>query len=223
MSPWLALLGWGTLVGLDLVSLPQVMIARPIVAGAVAGLLLGDLEMGLRLGVLFELFQFDILPVGAVRYPEYGPATIAAVAAGQAAGGALGLGLGAVVGLFTAMVGGASLHWLRRANGRAVQAVMARLEAGNPETLVRVHAASIGRDALRAALVTALGLGLAWAAGRLLGGTLTVVGATVLAAAAAGAALAAGAAGLLRLVGRGPGLGWFAAGLVAGAGVAWLR
>jgi len=127
------------------------------------------------------------------------------------------------VGLFTAMVGGASLHWLRRANGRAVRAVLARLEAGNPETLVRVHAASIGRDALRATLVTALGLGLAWAAGRLLGGTLTVVGATVLAAAAAGAALAAGAAGLLRLVGRGSGLGWFAAGLVAGAGVAWLR
>ncbi|MGH7569762.1 MAG: PTS sugar transporter subunit IIC [Gemmatimonadales bacterium] len=223
MSPWLALLGWGTLVGLDLVSVPQMMIARPIVAGAGAGLLLGDFEMGLRLGILFELFQFDILPVGAVRYPEYGPATIAAVAAGQSAGGALGVGLGAVVGLFTAMVGGASIHWLRRANGRAVQAVTARLEAGSSEALLRVHVASLGRDALRAALVTALGLGLAWVAARSLGGTLTVVGATVLAAAAGGAALAAGASGLLRLVGRGPGLGWFAAGLVAGAGVAWLR
>ena len=77
----LALLLWGTLVGLDLVSVPQIMIARPLVAGAGAGLILGDLETGLRLGVLFELFQLDILPVGAARYPEYGPATVAAVSA----------------------------------------------------------------------------------------------------------------------------------------------
>jgi len=31
------LLVWGTLVGLDLVSVPQAMIARPLVAGAVGG------------------------------------------------------------------------------------------------------------------------------------------------------------------------------------------
>src|SRR6266516_8090724 len=37
------LLVWGTLVGLDLVSVPQMMIARPIVAGPVAGAILGDL------------------------------------------------------------------------------------------------------------------------------------------------------------------------------------
>mgnify|MGYP001324393366 FL=1 len=62
-----ALLVWGTLVGVDLVSAPQMMIARPFVAGTVAGLLLGDVETGLRVGVVFELFQFDVLPVGAVR------------------------------------------------------------------------------------------------------------------------------------------------------------
>ena len=78
----LALLLWGTLVGLDLVSVPQMMIARPLVAATVAGLILGDVETGLRLGVLFELFQLDILPVGAVRYPEYGPACSSAWSAG---------------------------------------------------------------------------------------------------------------------------------------------
>jgi len=89
----LILLAWGTLVGLDLVSVPQAMIARPVVAGAVAGALLGDLPTGLRLGVIFELFQYDILPMGAVRYPEYGPATVAAVGAAHAAAGSLGIGL----------------------------------------------------------------------------------------------------------------------------------
>src|SRR5438445_621902 len=74
----IALLVWGTLVGVDLVSLPQMMIARPLVAGTVAGAILGDIPTGLKLGVVFELLQYDILPVGAVRYPEYGPATVAA-------------------------------------------------------------------------------------------------------------------------------------------------
>src|SRR5207247_11006593 len=69
----IALVVWGTLVGVDLVSLPQMMIARPLVAGTVAGAILGDIPTGLKLGVVFELLQYDILPVGAVRYPEYGP------------------------------------------------------------------------------------------------------------------------------------------------------
>ena len=43
------------------------MIARPLVAGTVAGSPRGrSARSGLRLGVVFELFQFDILPVGAV-------------------------------------------------------------------------------------------------------------------------------------------------------------
>src|SRR5207244_67442 len=140
------LLVWGTLVGLDLVSVPQAMIARPIVAGPIAGAILGDVATGLQLGVLFELFQYDILPVGAVRYPEYGPATIAAVSAALA---------------------------------------------------------PLARDYLV--------------------GTVSSRGRVLLSVAAVGVALAAGTAGTLRLVGRGPGLRWFAAGLVGGAAVVWLR
>jgi hypothetical protein len=41
--------------------------------------------------------------------------------------------------------------------------------------------------------------------------------------AAVAGALAAGTAGTLRLVGRGPGLRWFAAGVVGGSALAWLR
>src|SRR5690349_24423063 len=157
----LILLAWGTLVGLDLVSVPQMMIARPIVAGPIAGAILGDVATGLQLGVLFELFQYDILPVGAARYPEYGPATVAAVSAAHAATGTLGLGLGALVGLITGMAGGMSLHVVRRLNARAVHRAGATLESGDAHVLERMHAACILRDSARAALVTALGLGLA--------------------------------------------------------------
>ena len=51
----LALVVWGTLVGLDLVSVAQSMIARPFVAGGVAGFLLGDPMAGLPRRVLLEL------------------------------------------------------------------------------------------------------------------------------------------------------------------------
>jgi PTS system mannose-specific IIC component len=218
-----ALLVWGTLVGVDLVSLPQMMIARPLVAGTVAGAILGDIDTGLKLGVVFELLQFDILPVGAVRYPEYGPATVAAVATAHASAGVLGLGLGALVGLVTGLIGGVSLHLLRRVNSRVVHAAAATLESGDPEALVRLHVGALLRDGLRAAVVTAIGLGLAWLARPLLGGALSFRDATLLAVAAVAAALAAGAAGTLRLVGRGPNLVWFAAGLGGGLVVAWLR
>lgn len=217
------LLAWGALVGLDLVSVPQMMIARPLVAGTVAGVILGDLPMGLQLGVVFELFQFDVLPVGATRYPEYGPATVAAVSAAHAAPGLLGLGLGTVVGLLTGMLGGLSLHLLRRRNARAVHRAADALEAGDAHVLLRTHLGGIARDAARAAAVTAVGLGAAWLARDALSQTLGHRGVTLLAIAAVGGALAAGAGGLFRLIGRGTGLRWFAAGLGGGVLVAWLR
>lgn len=220
----IALVVWGTLVGVDLVSLPQMMIARPLVAGTVAGAILGDIPTGLKLGVVFELLQYDILPVGAVRYPEYGPATVAAVATAHASAGVLGLGLGALVGLVTGLFGGLTINMLRRVNSRIVHAAAARLESGDPNALVRVHVGGLLRDALRAALVTVFGLVLAWLARPLLGGVLSVRGAVLLAVAIVGTALAAGAAGTLRLVGRGPNLAWFAAGLAGGiAATIWLR
>jgi len=74
------LVGWGTLVALDLVSVPQAMLSRPLVAGTVAGWIVGDVEAGLRVGIVLELFALDVLPIGAVRYPDYGPATVVGVA-----------------------------------------------------------------------------------------------------------------------------------------------
>ncbi len=220
----IALVVWGTLVGVDLVSLPQMMIARPLVAGTVAGAILGDIPTGLKLGVVFELLQYDILPVGAVRYPEYGPATVAAVATAHASAGVLGLGLGALVGLVTGLAGGLTINVLRRVNSRIVHAAAAQLESGDPNALVRLHVGGLLRDALRAALVTVFGLVLAWLARPLLGGVLSVRGAVLLAVAIVATALAAGAAGTLRLVGRGPNLAWFAAGLAGGIAVTiWLR
>jgi PTS system mannose-specific IIC component len=216
------LLVWGTVVGLDLVSFPQMMLARPLVAGAGAGLILGDVGAGLRIGVVFELFQYDILPVGATRYPEYGPATVVAVAAVHAFALPFGIGLSTVVGLFTALLGGTSLQILRRLNTRAVAAAASRLEAGDRSVLYRLHFGGAGRDLLRAAAVTAAGLALVAITQVFVLPALSHRGERLLSVAATGAALAAGAAGTVRLVGLGPPLKWLAAGLAGGIVVAWL-
>ncbi|HEU5467247.1 MAG TPA: PTS sugar transporter subunit IIC [Gemmatimonadales bacterium] len=216
------LLAFGAVVGLDLVSFPQMMLARPIVAGAGAGLLLGDVGAGLRMGVLFELFQYDILPVGATRYPEYGPATVIAVGAAHAFALPFGIGLATVVGLFTAMIGGISLQILRRLNTRAVTAAAPALERGDVRALYRLHASGAARDLARAVLVTAFGLVLVAITREFVVPALSHRGERLLSVAATGAGLAAGAAGTLRLVGLGTHLKWLAVGLVGGIVLAWL-
>ncbi|HYL30855.1 MAG TPA: PTS sugar transporter subunit IIC [Gemmatimonadales bacterium] len=213
-----ALLAWGTLVGLDLVSVAQAMIARPFVAGSVAGLLLGDPAAGLRVGVLLELFALDVLPVGAARYPDYGPATVAATAVAVGSPWELSLGLAGTVGLLVSVLGGWSLQRLRRLNAAAVQRHAAALAAGESAAIRRLQYGGIVRDALRSALLTALGLAAAWVADRwLLLDRRTAVALTLV---VVGAALAAALGGALRSAGRSRRRRWLAAGLVLGIALA---
>ena len=66
LSQVVLLLIWGTLTAVDLVSVPQAMISRPLVAGTVAGCLAGDLEAGLRAAAhVFEHF-LDFVLIGAL-------------------------------------------------------------------------------------------------------------------------------------------------------------
>lgn len=214
----LALVGWGTLVGLDLVSVAQSMIARPFVAGSVAGLLLGDPMAGFRAGLLLELFALDVLPVGAARYPDYGPATLAAAALLAGAPWELTLGLAGTLGLLVSVLGGWSLQQLRRLNAADVQHHAARLAAGESSAIRRLQYAGLARDAIRSALVTAIGLAGAWAAARWL--TLDRRTAVALTLVVLGAALAAAVGGAIRSAGRGRRRSWLAAGFAAGTGLA---
>jgi mannose/fructose/N-acetylgalactosamine-specific phosphotransferase system component IIC len=209
-----ALVLWGTLVGLDLVSVPQAMISRPLVAGAVAGWLAGDLSAGLRVGALFELFALDVLPIGAVRYPDYGPATVVAAALAAGSPWELSLGLSAALGLVLAIIGGWSLQLVRRANARAIQQRAAALAAGQSSAIRRLQYGGLMRDAMRAAGLTAIGLLLAWSLAR--GVRLDRPTAVALTLVTVGCALAAVANGALRSAGRGARLRWLAVGVGGG-------
>jgi mannose/fructose/N-acetylgalactosamine-specific phosphotransferase system component IIC len=217
----LLLIVWGTAVALDLVSVPQIMIARPVVAGAVAGLLTGDVEAGLRVGVLFELFALDVLPIGAVRYPDYGPATVAATALASGAPWELGLGISAALGLVLAALGGWSLMMVRRSNARAIQRHAAALAAGESRAIRRLQYGGLLRDAARGAALTVLGLVLAWSIAQFVHlDRQTAVGLTLV---AIGSALAAIISGAVRSAGRRTRLKWMVAGLGVGILLVVLR
>jgi PTS system mannose-specific IIC component len=215
------LLIWGTLVGLDLVSVPQAMISRPLVAGTVAGWLAGDMAAGLRMGVLFELFALDVLPVGAVRYPDYGPATVVAAAFAAGMPWELSLGVSAALGLVLAVLGGLSLQVVRRWNARAIQRKAAALSAGESSAIRWLQYGGLLRDAVRGFILTLLGLVLASTITDSL--RIDRVTAVALTLVAVGSGLSAGASGAFRSSGRGVRLKWLLGGLVAGTILAVLR
>ena len=150
----------GAILGLDVVSFPQVMISRPIVASTVAGALGGSASDGLLAGVFLEMMALETLPVGASRYPEWGTASVVGGAlyvsrSGDATSALLFAMLGAMI---TAWVGGYSMYALRRLNGRWTKRALPALEAGNASVVTWLQVRGLGTDLLRGFVLTALAL-----------------------------------------------------------------
>ncbi len=208
------LLVWGTLVGLDLVSVGQVMIARPFVAGTVAGLILGDPLAGGTVGMVLELFALDVLPVGVTRYPDYGVGAVAAAATAAGSPGALGTGVAVCVGLVVAYLGEVGIRLVREANTRDVRRHREQLDGGRLHTVWSLHARGLLRDVGRSMLVTVVGLALSVAV--YLWPPVTRSGAVLVTLVLVGASIGAAASGVLQAVERHAVLRWFGLGLVLG-------
>lgn len=215
-----ALLVWGTVVGVDLVTFPQGLLSRPLVAGTGAGLIVGDPVAGVAVGAVLELFALDVLPVGAARYPDYGPGVVAAVAFAADRYWHDVLGYAVLLGLLLAVMGGRLLLGVRKANGRAIQRHAAGLAAGDPRAITQLHWQSVFRDAARSLVYSMVGVGTALLARAWLPlgrqpGLVTAV--------AVGTGLAAAAGGAIRGAGRGARLRWLVGGVVLGTLMVILR
>jgi mannose/fructose/N-acetylgalactosamine-specific phosphotransferase system component IIC len=157
-----ALLLWTVLVTVDLATFPQALLSRPIVAATVAGFLLGEPQVGITVGMVLELYALDVMPVGASRYPDYGAASVASVAAAAPTfSGVEPLVAAGLLGLPLAALGGMALHLHRRLNTAMVAAANAELAAGSSAVVVRLHWAGVGRDVIRGLVLGVIGLGLA--------------------------------------------------------------
>ena len=155
----------GGLLALDATSVGQFMFSRPLVAGTIAGWILGDIHQGLLVGGILELFLLPVFAVGGTRFPDGGPASVVAVATTVGGGG---LAMGVLMGLLWGQVGAYSIDLHRALTGKLLvepagdEAAESRLEA--------VHLATIGIDLLRGAVLTGSGLVLGTTAAGQLGG-----------------------------------------------------
>ncbi|MGH7720639.1 MAG: PTS sugar transporter subunit IIC [Gemmatimonadaceae bacterium] len=147
----------GALIGMDVVSFPQAMISRPIVAATLGGTVLGAPATGLLLGAVLELIALETLPVGASRYPEWGSASFVSgallvhVSPHPSVPAMLGAVLGAVgVGY----LGGWTMYVLRRINGSLTTRFLPDLDAGSSSALVRLQALGLLADFVRGALLS---------------------------------------------------------------------
>lgn len=153
---WVALVFLGGVVALDTVSVGQIMISRPLVAGVLAGLVMGESMVGLQVGVLLELFLLVAVPAGGGRMPEGGVAAIVAVAAAAVAPGPGGLALGVAGGLLWGEVASRTQSRVRSWNGTHVP--LPENGAVDPEAVRRSIFLGIAAEAARGVAITGGGV-----------------------------------------------------------------
>ncbi|MEJ7808814.1 MAG: PTS sugar transporter subunit IIC [Gemmatimonadaceae bacterium] len=154
----------GAVLGLDVVSFPQAMISRPIVAATLAGALVGDAGMGLFIGAVLELFALEMLAVGAARYPEWGSAAVVGGALfasephADSRATATALAASVSAALVIAWLGGWSMYALRRLNGAAAKRRLAALDRGSRDAVLALQLGGLSADLARGAILTGLAL-----------------------------------------------------------------
>jgi PTS system mannose-specific IIC component len=150
----------GAVLGMDVVTFPQMMISRPIVAATVAGAFIGNAPAGLVMGAVLELLALEMLPFGASRYPEWGSASVAGGALFasfvQPFAGSLAACLFAA--LATAMLSGKSMVWLRRMNASIAARERAELESGARRAITGLQLFGLTADLIRGGLVTLIAM-----------------------------------------------------------------
>jgi mannose/fructose/N-acetylgalactosamine-specific phosphotransferase system component IIC len=150
----------GALLGLDVVSFPQAMVSRPIVAATLAGAFIGNPPAGLLIGVVLEMIALDTLPFGASRYPEWGSAGVVggALFAAQPSGMPGALPASMLAALLTARISGWSMVVLRRFIAWHLERTRDVLEEGSRDALLSLHLGGMSMDLVRAGLVTLIAM-----------------------------------------------------------------
>jgi PTS system mannose-specific IIC component len=213
----------GAVLGLDVVSFPQAMASRPIVAATLAGALIGEPSRGLVMGVALEFFALESLPFGASRYPEWGSAAVVggALFAMTPDDTAAAMTMAALAALIMATIGGTSMVALRRWNADWARRQQAGIDRGSGRTIVGLQIAGLTADLVRGGLLTFVALAVFTPLRTAILGTFTFPG-TLSRAVVVSVASAVGLAAIWKVVHTTSGARWWLlAGLVVGSGIAW--
>lgn len=156
----LSLVLLGAVLGLDVVSFPQAMLSRPLVAATAGGAVMGDAMSGLLAGATLELVALETLPVGASRYPEWGSASVVGGALlgahGEATPGSLAVALLAAIA--TGWIGGYTMSQLRALNARWARSLHPAIATGSRRAVLGLQFAGLAADFVRGALLTSAAL-----------------------------------------------------------------
>jgi mannose/fructose/N-acetylgalactosamine-specific phosphotransferase system component IIC len=146
----------GAFLGMDVVTFPQAMISRPIVAATVAGAFIGNAMGGLVMGAVLELLALEMLPFGASRYPDWGSASVVggALFAAQPGSPSGALAASLFAALVTAMISGRSMVWLRRFNASLAAHEHDALEMGSAKAVTGLQLYGLSLDLVRGFAVT---------------------------------------------------------------------
>lgn len=120
VEQWCLLILLAGLVAQDTTAGPQIRFCEPIVAGPIAGWIVGDVTIGVLFGIAAQLIWSGTMPAGMAAFFDANVGTVAAVAIGALVGGS------AVAFLWVLPVGylGSALTVVeRRINGRIVDSV----------------------------------------------------------------------------------------------------
>jgi PTS system mannose-specific IIC component len=214
----------GGVLGLDVVSFPQAMISRPIVAATLGAAFVGDAASGLLIGVVLELIALDTLPLGASRYPEWGSASVVggALFASHAAHPPGALAIAVLATLASAWIGGWTMVKLRGQNARWARHRRDAITAGSRGAVIGLQLLGLTADLLRGALFTALAYAVLAPVARAAIGVWGV-DARLSRAVVVGAAITVAAGAAWKIFHSTLGVRWtFLAGLAAGAAAAVL-
>jgi PTS system mannose-specific IIC component len=215
----------GAVLGLDVVSFPQAMISRPLVAATAAATLLGDPSRGLLVGATLEMFALETLPFGASRYPEWGSAAVVggglfAIHVDPSPGA---LTFAVLAGLTCAWIGSWSMVQVRKLNASLARKQHDAVASGSKRVVEGLQVFGLTADLIRGGVLTAIMLAAFVPIQRYV---LTAWGADarVSRAVVVGIAASVAAAAVWKCVHAAPGARWLlAAGIAAGLALLALR
>jgi PTS system mannose-specific IIC component len=148
----------GGLLGLDVVSFPQAMVSRPLVAATLSGALIGEAFSGLLIGAALELIALETLPFGAAKYPEWGSAATVggALFAGNPTHPAGSMTMAVIASIATGWIGAWTMYQLRKLNAYEAHRHRGGLDAGARGTVIGLQLTGLSLDLLRGMLLTGL-------------------------------------------------------------------
>ena len=154
---WVILLLVSAFVAQDTTAGPQLLVSEPLVAGPLAGWILGDFGVGLVIGIAAQLIWSGAVPAGSVRFLDVNVGTVCVVVAAVVVGGSsLAMAASLVWLVPVGLLGSVLTEANRRINGQIVASV--RPESDGSRLIACRHLAGWAIAGVRGIVTAAIGV-----------------------------------------------------------------